>query len=87
VDDLKCEQVVEMITDYLENVLPPVEMAALREHLATCDGCSAYLEQLNRTISAMRRRKELDTVDEGTEATLVDLFHKWTDPGGAGGTR
>lgn len=76
-----------MLTDYLENVLPPVEVAALHEHLATCDGCSAYLEQLTRTITAVRNRSESDDVDDRTEATLIELFHKWVDMGGAGGQR
>lgn len=76
-----------MLTDYLENLLSPEEQAALSGHLSTCDGCSAYLDQLKRTIAAVRARSGSDVVDEQTEANLLELFHKWADTGGTGGNR
>jgi anti-sigma factor RsiW len=94
VDDMRCEQVVETITDYLDEVLPPVEMAALREHLSGCDGCSAYLDQIRRTIAAVRGGPETEAPDEHTEAldqrteaALLDVFQRLVDMGGAGETR
>jgi anti-sigma factor RsiW len=84
---MRCEQVVETITDYLDEVLPPVEMAAVREHLSSCDGCSAYLDQIRRTIAAVRGQPETEALDQRTEAALLDLFHRLVDMGGAGETR
>jgi anti-sigma factor RsiW len=44
--DLGCEQVVEIITDYLEDALDPRGRLEVEEHLALCLGCQVYLEQM-----------------------------------------
>ena len=49
-DDLACIEVVEIMTDYLEDALPAAEARRLEHHLETCPGCTDYLEQM-RTIA------------------------------------
>jgi predicted anti-sigma-YlaC factor YlaD len=49
-DELVCREVVEMVTDYLEGTLTRAQRRRLEEHLAACDGCSEYLEQMRTTI-------------------------------------
>jgi len=51
--DVSCQQLVELLTDYLEGTLTPDEVAAVDRHLALCDGCQVYLDQLRLTIDAM----------------------------------
>ena len=51
---LACQEVVELVTDYLENALLPEKRAQLEGHLADCDGCTAYIEQVRLTISMLR---------------------------------
>jgi anti-sigma factor RsiW len=53
-DDLACGEVVELVTDYLEGVLPEAEARRLERHLDTCPGCTEYLQQL-RTIAGSLR--------------------------------
>jgi anti-sigma factor RsiW len=53
-DDLVCVEVVELVTDYLEGVLPEAEARRLERHLDTCPGCTEYLQQL-RTIARSLR--------------------------------
>jgi len=53
-DDLACIELVELVTDYLEGVLPAAEAGRLERHLQTCPGCSEYLLQL-RTIAGSLR--------------------------------
>ena len=48
--DIACIELVEMLTDYLEGALPPDEVAAVEFHLADCDACAVYLEQMRTTI-------------------------------------
>ena len=57
---LTCREIVELLTDYLERTLPPDERARVDEHLATCAGCTAYLEQLRTTIGVLRRLHDYD---------------------------
>ena len=52
---LTCREIVELLTDYLERSLPPRQLARVEEHLATCVGCRAYLDQLRTTIGVLRR--------------------------------
>jgi anti-sigma factor RsiW len=49
-DDLACTEEVEIMTDYLEGALPAAEVRRLERHLATCPGCTEYLEQM-RTLA------------------------------------
>jgi anti-sigma factor RsiW len=51
-EDIPCRQIVELITDYLEGALASDEMLVVERHLAMCQGCTAYLEQMRLTIRA-----------------------------------
>ena len=53
-DDPACVEVVELVTDNLEGVLPPAEARRLERHLATCPGCGEYLEQLRAVAGSLR---------------------------------
>jgi anti-sigma factor RsiW len=52
-DDLACVEVVELVTDYLEGALPAAEARRLERHLATCPGCSEYLQQLRAIAGSL----------------------------------
>jgi len=47
---LTCKEVVEIVTDYLEGALSPEDRARFDQHLAVCDGCTYYVEQMRETI-------------------------------------
>ena len=51
--DLACRQVVELVTDYLEDALPPSLRVAMDEHLAGCPHCVTYVEQVRATADAL----------------------------------
>jgi predicted anti-sigma-YlaC factor YlaD len=46
---LDCDQVVELVTDYLEGALDEATATRVREHLADCPGCESYVDQVRRT--------------------------------------
>lgn len=48
--ELTCEELVKLVTDYLEHVLLAPEVARFEAHLAGCTGCTNYLEQARQTI-------------------------------------
>lgn len=54
-DELSCQEVVELVTDYLENVLLPEMGKRLEAHLAECPGCEHYIEQVRLTIDMLHR--------------------------------
>ena len=51
--DIACRELVELVTDYLEDALDPAAAAAVERHLALCPHCQRYLEQMRETISAL----------------------------------
>jgi MFS family permease len=52
-EDLACRELVELVTDYLDDVLPPGWRDGVASHLADCDGCTEYVRQIRTTIEAL----------------------------------
>jgi predicted anti-sigma-YlaC factor YlaD len=76
---MTCREVVDLLTDYLEGVLPALASARVEEHLATCPDCTTYLEQLRTTIGTLGRLREED-VPAGVLDELVEAFRTWHAP-------
>jgi hypothetical protein len=47
-DVLKCRDVSELATDYMEAALPPRLWLGVRWHLVLCRMCRTYLDQLRK---------------------------------------
>ena len=52
---VSCQEVVELVSDYLDRALPPEEAALFEQHVNFCDGCDWYVDQLRITIAAVGR--------------------------------
>jgi anti-sigma factor RsiW len=50
---VSCQDVVELVTDYLEGELDDETRAELEAHLGLCPGCGTYFEQMRRTIDQL----------------------------------
>jgi anti-sigma factor RsiW len=68
---ISCQEVVEVITDYLEGKLPPEDVAIFEAHLALCDGCRWYLDQMRITIATVGRIDDDEVPDELRETVLA----------------
>jgi len=75
-DDLSCVELVELVTDYLEGVLPPDERSRFEAHLADCDGCVNYVDQMRTTIEVTGRLRADDLSPE-VQGDLVSAFRTW----------
>jgi len=73
---LTCPELVELITDYLEGALPAAERARFEEHLARCQGCTRYVEQMQLAIRLTGRLTE-DQIAPEARQELLDLFRDW----------
>ncbi len=76
VEMLSCQELVELVTDYLEGALSPEDHARFEEHVALCEGCRIYLEQMRQTI-ALAGRLQPDGLPEGAEEALLEAFRGW----------
>lgn len=74
--DLVCRQVITLLTDYIDDALPPPTRERLEAHLAVCPHCTEYLAQLRATIRAAQLI-DVDAIDEATKNDLVDLYRRW----------
>jgi anti-sigma factor RsiW len=79
-DPLVCREFVELVTDYLEGALPDHERSRFEAHLAECDGCTAYLEDMRRLVGSLHDLPE-PPPDPGTREALLRAFRDLRGPG------
>jgi anti-sigma factor RsiW len=68
---ISCQEVVEVITDYLEGKLSSEDVAIFEAHLAICDGCQWYLDQMRITIAAVGRIEDGEVPAELRDTVLA----------------
>ena len=76
-DEMHCRELVELVTDYLDGRLPPADRARFEAHLADCEYCETYLDQMRQTIRALGRLPEESLSDEARDALLA-AFRGWS---------
>jgi anti-sigma factor RsiW len=76
VEQLSCQELVELVTDYLEGALSEEERARFEEHIGRCDGCGAYLEQMRQTIALAGSLSPAALAPEA-ERDLLEAFRGW----------
>jgi len=72
-----CREIVEIVTDYLEDALPLDVRRRVELHLEACPGCLAYLDQMRETVRLLGRLRE-DALEPGVREELVHAFRDWT---------
>jgi anti-sigma factor RsiW len=73
---MTCREVVELMTDYLEGTLPSADRARFEGHIAGCDGCRAYLDQMRTTRGALVALGE-ESVPQPLRDELLKAFRGW----------
>jgi len=73
---LVCQQMVELITDYLEGALPRSQRRRFEAHLAGCEHCSEYLEQMRTTIRLTGRLRAEDLSPQ-MSAEFAAIYRRW----------
>jgi predicted anti-sigma-YlaC factor YlaD len=80
VREITCNELVEIVTDYLEGRMEPERRLLFEEHVAFCSWCQTYLEQMRETIRLTGTLTEEDLSPE-TRDTLLDVFRNWKAEG------
>jgi anti-sigma factor RsiW len=75
--EMPCRELVELVTDYLEDRLPDDDRARFEAHLRACEACRDYLEQFRRTIRMLGRLPE-EALSADARKTLLDAFKDWS---------
>jgi anti-sigma factor RsiW len=71
--ELACNEIVELVTAYLEDALDSADRERFEEHLVFCDGCDRYLAQMRATIE-VTGRVQLGSMPPELEARLLEAF-------------
>ena len=74
--DIHCRDIVELVTDYLEDALDDPTRTRFELHVMTCPGCRNYLEQMRRTSEALGETHVEEPGPEELEE-LLDAFRSW----------
>ena len=75
-DHLTCQEVVELVTDYLDGALSSEDAALFEQHLNFCEGCVWYVEQIKMTVEALGEVREEDLSPEAKDG-LMAVFRDW----------
>ena len=81
-EDLTCQELVELVTDYLEGALDARDRARFEAHIAKCHGCTAYVEQMRATLEVVGRI-DPESLSPEAEQELLAAFRGWKAGGGA----
>ena len=76
IDTLDCNEVVEMVTEFLEGDLDPHAELRFTNHVRGCLGCSRYLEQVEQTIELLRELPEPEHLPASTRTELLATFRE-----------
>ena len=74
--EMSCQELVELITEYLEGTLPIAEQERFEAHLGICAGCTNYLQQMRQTIHTLGQLTE-ETIAPQTRDELLQVFRNW----------
>lgn len=77
---LTCREMVELVTDYLEGRLDDADRARFEAHIAECDACTLYIEQMRMTIAALGHIPP-ETISPRAEQELLETFRDWRSTG------
>jgi anti-sigma factor RsiW len=75
-DDLPCNELVELVTDYLEDRLDQPTRARFDAHLTGCQGCRIYLEQMRQTVRSLGRLTA-ESIRPEARQRLLAAFRDW----------
>jgi anti-sigma factor RsiW len=75
-----CDELVELVTAYLDGALDEATERRFAEHLAGCEGCDRYLDQIGRTVHELGRlpADPLDALDPQARDRLLAAFRDWS---------
>ena len=75
--DPRCTEIVELVTEYLEDTMPVDDRERFERHLAFCTECDIYLDQMRDTI-AVTGTLAVDDLDPEALDRLTAAFRGYS---------
>ena len=76
-DEFSCQEMIEVVTNYLESALPPNEQERFERHLSYCAGCSTYVDQMRETITQTGNVPREESLPPALKEQIVAQFRTW----------
>jgi anti-sigma factor (TIGR02949 family) len=76
-DEFKCQEMIEVVTNYLEDALPPDDRERFERHLSYCAGCSTYTEQMRETIKQTGTIPQKESLPPALREEILAQFRTW----------
>jgi anti-sigma factor RsiW len=73
---MDCNELVELVTSYLDGSLDPDTRTRFDVHLLECDGCENYLQQFRATVDTLGKVSG-ETFDPAFRDRLLKAFRDW----------
>ena len=72
---IRCADAVELVTDYLDDALNHTDLAAFKDHLDGCEGCTIFVDQIRMTIQITNATndQQLDIMPADFDSLLTQL--------------
>lgn len=77
--DLNCDELVELVTGYLDGDLDGDTQRRVADHLSGCDGCTTYVDQIRQTITALGSSPADVELPDAVRAQLLAAFRDRAD--------
>ena len=76
-NEFSCQQMTEVVTNYLDDALPPDDHERYERHLTYCAGCSTYLDQMRETIKQTSMVAREESLPPALREEIVAQFRTW----------
>lgn len=74
--DVACNELVELVTNYLEGALSPEDTARFEAHIEMCEGCRMYVDQLRDTLTLLGELTP-ESLSPQAQRDLTAAFRDW----------
>ena len=78
--ELTCQEIVELVTDYLEGHMRAAQRSQFEQHIVMCAPCATYLEQMRTMVGLAATLDAPPEVVPQPPAAVLDAFRRWKRP-------
>ena len=79
-NEMACQELVELVTAYLDGALTPTDRDRFEHHLSDCPGCVEYVEQMRAAVRLTGKRPRAETLPPELRDALLAAFRSWNRP-------
>ena len=80
-EELTCQEIIEIVTDYIDHAMSPGDEQRFERHLSYCPGCVTYVEQIRETIRLTGQAPREESLPPALREGLLGQFRTWQRAG------